>query len=119
MVKQIKKIIFKVYVISLMVFTVWYGYFMYPLIFGFEGKEEAAASLKEIGSAGTKEEEVFVRLITEQTQHKETDLGYRVIDQPYIEGRFHHIGFNIQKDNASICVHCHGNVPHDKPQRET
>ena len=114
MVKLLKKIIFKTYVIGLMIFTAWYGYFMYPLIFGFEGKEEAATSLKEMGAAGTTEEEMFVQLIAEQTQSKITDLGYKVIDQPYIEGRFHHIGFNIQKDQASICVECHGNVPHDK-----
>lgn len=113
MVKLLKKIIFKVYVIGLMIFTVWYGNFMFPLIFGFEGKEEAAASLKEIGAAGTKEEEMFVKLIADQTNRKKTDLGYRVIEQPYMEGRFHHIGFSIQKDKASICVQCHGNVPHD------
>ncbi len=114
MVKLLKKIIFKLYVLCLMAFTVWYGYFMYPLIFGFEGKEKAAESLLEMGAAGTEEEKMFVRLIAEQTKTKKTDLGYRVIDQPYIEGRFHHIGFTIQQDNASICVRCHGNVPHDE-----
>ena len=44
MVKLLKKLVFKAYVIGLMVFTIWYGYFMYPLIFGFEGKEEAGAA---------------------------------------------------------------------------
>ncbi len=63
MVKLIKKIVFKVYVIFLMAFTVWYGYFMYPLIFGFEGKEQAAASLKELGHAGTDKEKMFIKLI--------------------------------------------------------
>ncbi len=96
-----------------MVFTVWYGYFMYPLIFGFEGKEQAAASLRELGDAGGEEEAMFLRLIAEQTKTSKTDLGYTVIDQPYIEGRFHHIGFTIQQDKASTCVRCHGNVPHD------
>lgn len=114
MVAILKKIIFKLYVIGLMCFTAWYGYFMYPLIFGFEGKEEAAESLKELGQAGTEEEQMFVKLIAEQTHQKKTDLGYRVIEQPYIEGRFHHIGFQIQEDKASTCVRCHGNVPHDK-----
>lgn len=115
MVKLLKKLAFKAYVIALMIFTVWYGYFMFPLIFGFEGKEEAGSAFKqEEESDATDEEKMFEKLIQEQTQRKTTDLGYRVIDQPYIKGRFHHIGFNIQKDKASICVSCHGNVPHDK-----
>jgi len=114
MVNFLKKTVFRFYVIVLMGFTLWYGYFMYPLIFGFEGKEDAEMSLKELGHAGTDEEKMFIHLISEQTRTKKTDLGYRVIDQPYIEGRFHNIGFKIQQDNASICVRCHGNVPHDK-----
>jgi len=114
MVKLIKKIIFKLYVVALMGFTVWYGTFMFPLIFGFAGKEEAAVSLREMGKAGTEEERMFVKLIAEQTQTTTTDLGYKVIEQPYIEGRFHHIGFQIEPDLASPCIRCHGTVPHDK-----
>jgi hypothetical protein len=113
-VKFIKLIVSKVYVLFLMGFTLWYGTFMYPLIFGFTGKEEAAASLKELGHAGTESEQMFVRLIAEQTRTSTTDLGFKVIEQPYIAGRFHHIGFSVQKDQASICVRCHGNVPHNK-----
>jgi nitrate/TMAO reductase-like tetraheme cytochrome c subunit len=113
-VKLLKRLVFKLYVLFLMAFAVWYGYFMYPLIFGFEGKEEAAASLRELGQAGTEEEQMFVRLIEEQARVSKTNLGFRVIEQPYIEGRFHHIGFSIQKDQASLCVRCHGNVPHDE-----
>lgn len=114
MVSFLKKAVFKLYVLFLMAFTVWYGSFMYPLIFGFEGKEEAAESLRQLGRAGTEEEQMFVRLIAEQEQKKTTNLGYKVIEQPYIEGRFHHIGFSIQRDQANVCVRCHGNVPHDQ-----
>ncbi len=114
MVKFFKALIFKGYVVFLMAFTVWYGNFMYPLVFGFEGKEQAEVSLKEMGKAGTDEERMFVSLIAEQGKKSRIDLGYRVIEQPYIEGRFHHIGFERQQDNASNCVLCHGNVPHDK-----
>lgn len=114
MIKFFKKLIFKAYVLFLMAFTVWYGYFMYPLIFGFEGKEGAEISLKKMGDAGTEEEQMFLKLISEQASSTQTDLGYTIIDQPYIEGRFHHIGFNIQEDKGSICIRCHGNVPHDK-----
>lgn len=114
MVTMIKKIISKLYVVALMGFTIWYGTFMFPLIFGFTGKEEAAESLREIGKAGTEEEQMFVKLIAEQTKTTTTDLGYKVIEQPYIEGRFHHIGFEIERDLASTCIRCHGAVPHDK-----
>ncbi len=114
MVKFLKTLVFKSYVLLLMAFTVWYGYFMYPLVFGFEGKKQAEVSLKELGRAGTEEEALFINLIASQGITSKTDLGYRVIEQPYIEGRFHHIGFEIQQDNASNCVRCHGNVPHDK-----
>ncbi|MDH5352934.1 MAG: hypothetical protein OEY09_00715 [Gammaproteobacteria bacterium] len=113
MVKLLKKLVFKLYVICLMLFTVWYGHFMYPLIFGFEGKEEAGESLKEIIRTGSEEETMFSRLIAEQTETSQTDLGYRVIDESYIEGRFHHIGFTLQHDNTNVCIRCHGSVPHD------
>lgn len=112
--KLFKKLVFKAYVIFLMAFTLWYGHFMYPLIFGFEGKEEAEASLRDLGHAGTDEERLFVNLIATKSEMKKTDLGYRVIEQPYIPGRFHHIGFEVEEDKASTCVSCHGNVPHNK-----
>lgn len=118
MVKIPKKLVVNTYVVALMAFTLWYGYFMYPLIFGFEGKEAAVVSLKEMGHAGTKEEQMFVRLISEKPkERKTTDLGYRVIDQPYIKGHFHNIGFTIQPDLVSPCIRCHGNAPHVESQK--
>ena len=114
MVKFFKRIVFTGYVLSLMAFTLWYGYFMYPLIFGFEGKEEAARSLLEIGGDTTPDHQEFDRLMAIQAKVHKTDLGFKVIEEPYVEGRFHHIGFNIQEDPVSICVRCHGSVPHDK-----
>jgi len=114
MVKLLKKLLFKAYVIFLMGFTIWYGNFMAPLVFGFEGKEEAGESIKALKHSSTDEERLFADLISSKGDISKTDLGYRVIEQPYIEGRFHHIGFEVQPDNASMCVRCHGNVPHDK-----
>ena len=114
MVKLFKSVVFKLYVVFLMAFTVWYGHFMYPLVFGFEGKEEAETSLKELGHAGTEEELLFVKFIAGKEDKQKIDLGFKLIDQPYIEGRFHHIGFEVEQDQASICVKCHGNVPHSK-----
>ena len=110
------KLVRNTYVILLMAFTVWYGIFLYPLIFGFEHKEAAAKSLMKSEEAGTGslEERLFLKLMVKPDQTSVIDLGYRVIDQPYIEGRFHNIGFSIEADNASICVRCHGTVPHDE-----
>lgn len=113
----LKQIIYKGYVVLLMTFTVWYGVFMYSLIFGFEGKDEAAASLLDLTGGAeemTEEEKMFTRLLAEQETRSETNLGYKVINQPFIEGRFHHVGFQIQKDSASMCVKCHGNVAHNE-----
>ncbi len=87
---------------------------MAPLVFGFEGKEEAGESIKALKHSTTEEERLFADLISSKGEMKKTNLDYRVIEQPYIEGRFHHIGFEVQPDNASMCVRCHGNVPHDK-----
>jgi hypothetical protein len=113
---DIKKLVRITYIVLLMAFTVWYGHFLYPLIFGFEHKEAAAKSLVELEEtgSGSLEERMFSKLMVTPDQSLVIDLGYRVIDQPYIEGRFHNIGFSIEADNANICVRCHGTVPHDK-----
>lgn len=114
MVKFFNAIIFKGYVVLLMIFTVWYGYFMFPLVFGFEGKEQAAISLEGAGETLSEKERMFANMMEEKGKTSRINLDYRVIDQPYIEGRFHHIGFEMEQDYASNCVLCHGNVPHDK-----
>ncbi|MEW7987505.1 MAG: hypothetical protein AB2805_05730 [Candidatus Thiodiazotropha sp.] len=87
---------------------------MYPLIFGFSGKEEAELSLRELAGADTEEGQMLVRMIAESSETTRTDLGYRIIEQPRIEGRFHHIGFSLEQDKTNVCVRCHGTVPHDQ-----
>ena len=72
MVRLLKKFIFKSYVIGLMVFTVWYGHFMYPLIFGFEGKEAAGISLKQAVLSGTEEEQIFKRMTAEKLTERKS-----------------------------------------------
>ena len=98
----IKMVVEKVYVIVLMAFTVWFGLFMYPLIFGFEGKEEAAVSIQKWGHAGLEDESPLLKLMVAEPEKRTTDLGYDVIEQPYIEGHFHHIGFAMQEDKSDI-----------------
>jgi len=112
---SLKKLIRNIYVLILMAFTVWYGQFMYPLIFGFEEKEAAAAvSLREMLGTENNDELFFENLVaTPDEEMILIDLGYKVVEQPYVEGHYHHTGFSIQSDKVSICVVCHGAVPHD------
>ncbi len=109
----IKTVVYKLYVIALMAFTVWYAYFITPLIFGhgWGGKEEEVA-VEE--TTGAEEEKVFKELLKEQQQIATTDLGYRILKEQYIEGHFHRIGFTAEPDTKNVCIRCHGDVPHDK-----
>jgi len=111
---HLKKLIYICYVVALLIFTVWYGQFMYPLIFGFsDSKAGAAESIRELAAGGSLNEEILATLMVDKEETQTIDLGNRIIEQPYIPGRFHHIGFDIEKDEHSICIRCHGNVPHD------
>lgn len=109
---SMNKVAEKLYILLLMAFTIWFGKFMYPLIFGFEGKEEAAVSIQEWGHVGTKDESPLLQLIVAGPEQRTTDLGYEVLEQPYIEGHFHHIGFVMEEDEADVCTRCHGSAPH-------
>ncbi len=113
--KSLKKLVYVSYVIALLAFTIWYGNFMYPLIFGFETKTLGAAiSFRAKEAKPNKGEQLFSDLVKETRKTTTTHLGDKVLEQPYIEGRFHHIGFEIDPDKVSICVRCHGDVPHDQ-----
>lgn len=112
----IKKIISKAYVIVLMCFVIWYASFITPLMFGHAEGDKELAELHEIekNKDGTEEEKIFKKLLIEQKQVKKTDLGVRVVEEQYVKGHFHHIGLTIEPDLQSICIRCHGDVPHHK-----
>lgn len=117
----IKKILGKLYVLALMVFTVWYGFFIYPVIFSHDShdhaEEETTAAfgttvVKPEGM--TLEEKALKRFMKEQKAEATTDLGYTVVKEQYVKGHFHHIGMTVESDETNVCVRCHGAVPHDK-----
>ncbi|HHL39323.1 MAG TPA: cytochrome C [Deltaproteobacteria bacterium] len=109
----LKKLVYKLYVLGLMAFTVWYGTFITPIIFGHEEHEEEIAEI-EFDGAGTEEEKAFRKLLAEQRKTAVTDLGYRVVKEQYVKGHFHHVGFTVEPDKSNVCIRCHGDVPHDK-----
>jgi len=116
LVKFIKAIIYKTYVLLLMGIMVWAAFLFYPLIFGFEGKEAAQKSIYKLTGRETAEEKMIKIEINRRSSivSSKIDLGYVQIDEDYIKGHFHHIGVNFEHDKVNACVYCHGEVPHDK-----
>ena len=119
MLKTLKNIVRILYVLALMVFTVWYAFFIHPIIFGHgdaakkgEGDSQDLASF--YGEGTTEEEKAFLKSLKEQQQTATTDLGYMVIEEQYVQGHFHHVGMKVEADDYSVCIRCHGAVPHDK-----
>lgn len=113
MLNTVKKVISKVYTIALMCFVIWYAFFITPLMLGHnERREEMLREAKE--SSGTDVEKDFKKLLKEQGQTETMDLGTKVVKEMYVKGHFHHVGFEPEYDVHSICIKCHGDVPHDK-----
>jgi hypothetical protein len=120
MFSQLKKLIGKIYAIVLIVFAVWYGNFIYPIIFSHADHHEEPAQQQVFGTTVTKtegasfEEKALQKVMTEQKSLATTDLGYTVVKEQYVKGHFHHIGMTVEKDETSVCARCHGAVPHNK-----
>ncbi len=107
------------YIVVLMCFTVWYGYFLYPIIFDIKDdpnieKFEEVELEAYFGSGTTEEEKEFLKSFKQQKSVDTTDLGYMIVKEQYVKGHFHHIGMMVETDNYSVCIRCHGAVPHDR-----
>lgn len=109
----VRKIIFILYTIALLVFTVWYANFIYPIIFAHSDSKHAEA-IEQEESGKIEEEQMFDKFLREQGKTSTTDLGYMVVKEQYVKGHFHHVGMTIEPDTSSVCIKCHGAVPHDK-----
>ena len=116
MLSLIKTVISKLYVLALMVFTVWYGFFLYPVIFGHSGDHSVESMIldKERRDAMSEEERMFEAALAEQNKTATTNLGYMVVEEQYVQGHFHHVGMKLESDDTNLCIRCHGGVPHDK-----
>ena len=116
----IKTVIHKLYILALMCFTVWYGFFLYPIIFGHGADHEVEELIVSEGEGsfldeiGTEEERMFQKALEEQTKTATTNLGYMVVEEQYVQGHFHHVGMKVESDDTNLCIRCHGAVPHDK-----
>jgi len=108
-----RKVIYVLYTIALMAFTIWYANFIYPIIFAHSDSKHEE-QLEEQKAGKTEEELMFEKFLKEQQKTATTDLGYMVIKEQYVKGHFHHVGMTIEPDIGNVCIKCHGAVPHDK-----
>jgi hypothetical protein len=120
MLSRLKNLLGKLYIIALIVFAVWYGDFIYPIIFSHVEHHEEPAQQQVFGTTvnriegATYEEKALQRVLKEQKATATTDLGYKIVKEQYVKGHFHHIGMTVEADESNLCVRCHGAVPHDK-----
>ncbi|MES9970903.1 MAG: hypothetical protein ABW092_12790 [Candidatus Thiodiazotropha sp.] len=119
MLNTFKRFVRTIYILALMIFTLWYGYFLYQIIF-IPSQSEQAIDIADqeidafFGEGTTEEEKEFIKSLKQQQTTSTTDLGYMVIEEQYVKGHFHHVGMKVETDNNSTCIRCHGAVPHDR-----
>lgn len=114
--KFIKLIVYKSYVILLMIFVVWTAQFLYPLIFGFDEGDLLTREFHKLTGreSGEDKMEKIKSNIKNSKTTAEMNLGGKIIKQQYLDKHFHHVGFEIKEDKTNACVYCHGQVPHEK-----
>lgn len=76
--------------------------------------ENKLQMLQKKEAANQEEQGTFKKIILESDQKVKYYLGYRVLEEMKIKGHFHHIDYDMEPDNRSACVECHGDIPHDK-----
>jgi len=117
-----KKILAKLYILVGLVATVFFTLLIWNLTFGkivkeYNYRQQVETIIKERALANEQKEKVeatFKEAILESEETIKHYLGYRVLEQRFIKGHFHHIDFNFPPDNRNYCIACHGDIPHDK-----
>lgn len=114
----IKKLAYKIYVIGLLAFVVWSGFFMYPLIYwefqylGNESKitidENEPEILKMKKLRYTLDNEIIM---------KKVDLGDMEFSEHYEANHFHHVGLSLTAAVYNGCDYCHSITPHKKDEK--
>ncbi len=115
-----KTIFIKLYIIAFMVVVVYFGVTIWNLTFAHiiheyherkTEKEKHKEKPLEINKS-------FEQVILKSEKRVKNYLGYRVLEQQYIKGHFHHIGLDIGPDKYSYCSSCHGDMPHDSVTKD-
>ncbi|MBU0945735.1 MAG: hypothetical protein KJ804_19175 [Proteobacteria bacterium] len=119
-----KKLLTKLYILAFMALVVYFGVIIWNLTFAHiihEYHERHAANMEHSEESLVQKEKVaksFEQVILNSETRTKQYLGYRVLEQQYIEGHFHHIGFDVGPDRHSYCSSCHGDMPHDSVTKD-
>ncbi len=115
-----KKLFSKLYLLVLMAVTVFFMVTIWNITFG-HLVEEYRSRKRNLEIAEMKTEKktasastTFKKAILEGEKRVKHYLGYRVLEQRWLKGHFHHIDFDFKPDKNNYCITCHGDMPHDK-----
>lgn len=119
-----KQLLTKLYILAFMALVVYFGVIIWNLTFAHIIHEYHERHVAETGhteeSLAQKKngEKSFEQVILQSEKRTKHYLGYRVLEQQYIKGHFHHIGFDVGPDRYSYCSSCHGDMPHDSVTKD-
>jgi hypothetical protein len=115
-----KKLFSKLYILLFLALTVCFIVIIWNVTFG-HVVEEYRQSQRNLEIAElidqektTREKPTFEQAILGGEERVKHYLGYRVLEQRWLKGHFHHIDFDFIPDKKNYCVECHGDLPHSK-----
>ena len=115
-----RKLLSKLYILGFLVLTVFFMVIIWNVTFGHIVEEYRDRKMNlELTKFKDKqkkaqEKSTFQEAILESEERVKHYLGYRVLEQRWLKGHFHHIDFDFKPDQKNYCVECHGDLPHDK-----
>ena len=115
-----KKLITNLYLLGSLGLTVLFIIIIWNVTFGHIVEEyrmrQMNVEIAKLKDEQQKEQEkiTFQKAILEKEERVKHYLGYRVLEQRWLEGHFHHIDFDFKPDKTNYCIECHGDLPHAK-----
>ncbi len=114
---KIKCLLTKLYIIAFMGLVIFFSVLIWNLTFAHLLHEYHGRTAGETAGGHGEDkkalDQTFEQVILKSEKRVKNYLGYKVLDQQYIEGHFHHIGLDIAPDRYSYCSSCHGDMPHN------
>jgi hypothetical protein len=117
----VKKLLLKLYAVSFLGCTCLFAYLIWNVTFAHvveEHRQSRQAFASVAPESGQKPDKLtFQEAIIESDERVKHYLGYRVLEETWLKGHFHHIDFDFKQDQQLYCINCHGDMPHDKTKQ--